>query len=55
MKKVNRTFRVARVIHKRTPMHVKVGGAVVALLTAPALLSISFRVFQLGEHVNMYF
>lgn len=48
-------YRKLRFIHNTTPDRIKVGGAVVAGLIIPALISITIRVAQLGSRVEMYF
>lgn len=55
MKDIKRTARIAKVIHHRTPMNIKIGGLVVAAVIVPCLLSITLRVVELGSRVEMYF
>lgn len=48
-------YRKLRFIHNTTPAHIKVGGAVLAGIIIPSLLSITIRVVELGPRVDMYF
>lgn len=50
-----KTYRKLRFIHHITPARIKVGVLVVAGIIAPALLSITLRVIELGSRVEMYF
>lgn len=50
-----KTYRKFRFIHNTTPTNIKVGGAVVAGIIIPALVSVTLRVVELGSRVEMYF
>lgn len=50
-----KTYRKLRFIHNTTPTNIKVGGAVLAGIIIPALVSITIRVAELGSRVEMYF